>query len=295
MPSDGEKESELLSASVLTERWETLRQAASRDEKRCVSVIYVDHLDKIEKRYGKSVATAVYMHAARLLQRRFSPKGYVGRWNDRRLVAITIHLEQFEVVNLLTAIQTEFKRIRFRPKEAKPFRTSLTAGVITTPFITSLPDGVNAAVDKLRDILDYGVSKVVSLGAMQGRFDETILLAEDDELVASMVKHRLARDGLKVVHFANGAEALQAARNQVYSLVLLDVKMPGMNGFDVLQQIRAIDEYNDAPIIMMTSIGGDADIVKAFKYGADDYVVKPHAPEELNARVQRLLRKKMSR
>lgn len=118
-----------------------------------------------------------------------------------------------------------------------------------------------------------------------------ILLAEDDELMASMVLHRLAREGLDVRRYANGAAALAAAQAESHALLLLDVKMPAMDGFELLERVRALPAYARTPILMLTSMGDERNIARGLALGADDYIVKPISPVELVARVKRNLRR----
>jgi DNA-binding response OmpR family regulator len=116
-----------------------------------------------------------------------------------------------------------------------------------------------------------------------------VLLAEDDELIASVVSHRLSREGYDVRHCADGAAALAAAAESRADLAVLDVKMPAMDGFELLARLRALPAWADVPVLFLTSLGGEQDLVRAFDLGANDYVLKPFSPAELVARVRRLL------
>ena len=116
-----------------------------------------------------------------------------------------------------------------------------------------------------------------------------VLVAEDDEISATILRHRLEKEGLDVVRFKDGQDAFQAAQAEVPDLVILDVKMPGMDGFEVLSRLRKDPRYSRTPIIMLTSLGQEADVVRGFGLGADDYILKPFSPTELSARVRRLL------
>ncbi|MBZ0258282.1 response regulator, partial [bacterium] len=119
---------------------------------------------------------------------------------------------------------------------------------------------------------------------------KTLLLAEDDELIASIIKHRLGREGYEITHHTDGESALHAAQERRFSLVILDVKMPVMDGFEVLTKLRETKEYEKSPIILLTAMGSEKDIVRGFKLGANDYILKPFSPVQLLARVQRLLK-----
>ena len=93
------------------------------------------------------------------------------------------------------------------------------------------------------------------------------------------------------VHYDSGSAAFEAALAEIPDLVILDVKMPGMDGFEVLERLRRTPAYRTVPIIMLTSMGSEADVVRGFRLGADDYILKPFSPTELSARVRRLLRR----
>ncbi|HEX9107788.1 MAG TPA: response regulator [Longimicrobiales bacterium] len=116
-----------------------------------------------------------------------------------------------------------------------------------------------------------------------------VLLAEDDPIVARVVKHRLGRDGMEVRHFADAEDALAAAAEGGYGLAILDVKLPGMDGFALLERVRALPGCAEVPVLMLTSMGSEEDILRGLRLGADDYVVKPFSPAELLGRVHRLL------
>jgi two-component system alkaline phosphatase synthesis response regulator PhoP len=118
-----------------------------------------------------------------------------------------------------------------------------------------------------------------------------ILVAEDDEISASILVHKLKKEGLDVVRYHNGEEACKAAMERVPDLVILDVKMPGLDGFEVLDRLRKDSRFSKTPIVMLTSMGQEADVVRGFSLGADDYVLKPFSPVELAARVRRLLKR----
>jgi DNA-binding response OmpR family regulator len=117
----------------------------------------------------------------------------------------------------------------------------------------------------------------------------TILLAEDDELTATLIKDRLLRNGFEVVHCTNGYEALEVAETQPFVLAILDVKMPRMDGFELLAKLRKLPQLMDMPIMMLTGMGSEHDVVRGFDLGADGYVLKPFSPAELVARIDRLL------
>ncbi len=116
-----------------------------------------------------------------------------------------------------------------------------------------------------------------------------VLLVEDDRVTARIIMHRLGKDGMEVVHADNGLAAHEAAGKERFDLAIFDVKLPGMDGFELLRQVRELPHFKDTPVIMLTSMGREADVVRGFDLGADDYVMKPFSPVELVARIHRLL------
>lgn len=119
----------------------------------------------------------------------------------------------------------------------------------------------------------------------------TVLLAEDDGVVAALVKHRLTREGFEVLHATDGVAALEIAKTTPIGLAILDVMIPGMDGFELLGHLRRNPATQKVPVVMLTGLGGERDVERALGLGADDYVLKPFSPVELTARINRLRRK----
>ncbi len=115
-----------------------------------------------------------------------------------------------------------------------------------------------------------------------------ILVVDDDSEIVSFVKRGLAYEGYSVDTAADGKEALAKAHDRSPDLVVLDIMMPGMDGIEVAKRLR---QGGDVPILMLTAKGTVADKVTGFESGADDYLVKPFAFDELLARVRALLRR----
>jgi DNA-binding response OmpR family regulator len=115
-----------------------------------------------------------------------------------------------------------------------------------------------------------------------------ILVADDDPSIAKLIQTTLNDPRYEVVAAANGFEALQAFSQRAFDMVILDVMMPYVDGFDACQRIR---EQSDVPIVILTSRDGTDDIVHGFELGADDYITKPFKTAELLARVESIMRR----
>ena len=118
-----------------------------------------------------------------------------------------------------------------------------------------------------------------------------VLIIEDSADIAELIKHYLDRAGYDSVVHGSGRDGLVAARQSPPDLVILDVMLPGMDGMQVCQALRAEPTTAGLPILMLTARGEEADRVRGLELGADDYVTKPFSPKELVARVGALLRR----
>ena len=117
---------------------------------------------------------------------------------------------------------------------------------------------------------------------------QTILIVDDEKRLVSLVESYLTQEGYRVATAYNGKEALAVAKKENPDLIILDIMMPEMNGYDFMRVHRA---EHDTPIIMLTAKVEDDDKIIGLELGADDYVVKPFKPRELMARVRNVLRR----
>ncbi len=115
-----------------------------------------------------------------------------------------------------------------------------------------------------------------------------ILVVDDEKRMVRFIQLNLEQDGFQVVTAYNGKEALEQVRTQLPDLVLLDIMMPDINGFEVLKKIR---EVNSVPVIMLTAKGEEDDRIQGLELGADDYITKPFSPRELVSRIRAVLRR----
>lgn len=114
-----------------------------------------------------------------------------------------------------------------------------------------------------------------------------ILIVEDDRLIAELERDYLEAGGYEVEMVMDGYEGLRLARENTYDLILLDVMLPGVSGFDICRELR---KERNLPIIMVTAKKSDVDKIRGLGLGADDYIIKPFSPAELVARVQAHIR-----
>ncbi len=115
-----------------------------------------------------------------------------------------------------------------------------------------------------------------------------VLVVDDEKLIVKGLRFSLEQDGMEVDCAYDGEEALEYARSKEYDMILLDVMLPKMNGFEVCQQIR---EFSNVPVVMLTAKGDDMDKILGLEYGADDYITKPFNILEIKARIKAIMRR----
>ena len=115
-----------------------------------------------------------------------------------------------------------------------------------------------------------------------------VLVVDDEKLIVKGIKFSLEQDEMQVDCAYDGEEALEKAKENQYDIILLDVMLPGLTGFEVCQAIR---EFSSVPIIMLTAKGEDMDKILGLEYGADDYITKPFNILEVKARIKAILRR----
>ncbi|MCD8169862.1 MAG: response regulator transcription factor [Clostridiales bacterium] len=115
-----------------------------------------------------------------------------------------------------------------------------------------------------------------------------VLVVDDEKLIVKGIRFSLEQDGMEVDCAYDGEEAVELAKKTEYDIVLLDVMLPKLDGYEVCQAIR---EFSDMPIVMLTAKGGDMDKILGLEYGADDYINKPFNILEVKARIKAIIRR----
>ncbi|MGB1288403.1 MAG: response regulator transcription factor [Aggregatilineales bacterium] len=129
---------------------------------------------------------------------------------------------------------------------------------------------------------------------------QTILVVDDERTIREVVSRYLERDGFRVIEAETGPQALSILHDMQPDLIVLDIMLPGVDGFAITRRLRNQDEYaplsvdGDVPIIFLTARKDEMDRISGFEAGADDYLVKPFSPRELVARVKAVLRRSKS-
>ncbi len=257
-----------------------------------VGLMEVDTLAVIRASQGDGAAEDILAWAAKAVGRDIQPMGVLTRWEGDRLAAL------FPSVATDTAILTLERALGALSTERYPLPQGSTTRVTFSAGVTEAEEGVTVevllsrATEALAEARAQGAGRIALHRKGVGRTRKTIMVVDDDELVIALVRHRLEREGFLVAPFMDGAAALAAASETNPDLMILDVKMPAMDGFELLERLRAVPAFEKTPILMLTSMGGENDVVRGLALGADDYILKPFSPVELVARVHRHMKSK---
>jgi len=117
---------------------------------------------------------------------------------------------------------------------------------------------------------------------------QKVLVVDDEKLIVKGIRFSLEQDGMEVDCAYDGEEALQMIQEKEYDIILLDVMLPKLTGFEVCQQVR---EFSNVPVVMLTAKGDDMDKILGLLYGADDYITKPFNILEVKARIKAIMRR----
>ncbi len=120
---------------------------------------------------------------------------------------------------------------------------------------------------------------------------ERILVVDDEPEIVALVAYHLGKAGYRLTTASTGQDALEAARRERFSLIVLDLMLPGMSGFDVLEALRTDEATRDVAVLMLTARREEPDRIRGLSLGADDYLTKPFSPAELVLRVSAIIRR----
>ncbi|MBI2191094.1 MAG: response regulator [Planctomycetes bacterium] len=263
--------------------------AARHREALSIGIADLDYFKSVNDSYGHATGDRVLRQAASLFSKTLRKSDIVARWGGEEFVILFPITQQEGAVRALEKTLDAFRAEAFQLEDGRAFQVTFSAGVVPVTADSSVEEAVKEADRFLYLAKGAGRNCILPSEGQIPSVRRTILLVEDDEVTAALIRHRLGREGMEVLHQSDGSEAVTVAAQISPSLVILDVKVPGLDGFGVLRRLRLMPSYAGVPIVMLTSLGNERDISRGFSLGADDYILKPFSPVELVARVLRLL------
>lgn len=268
-----------------------LREAAPPETAFALAVLDLDHFRWIEETWGRQFSDSVLRRSGIRLAMVLRQASVFARWDGAEFIALFSGRSAAETGSVVDQALAMLRRVDFRPGDSGPLSVTFSAGVVDIASGQPMEDAI-ALADRLRYVAKAsGRNRVVAGETANAIPSRRILLAEDDPSVVRLITKQLRREGFEVVAFPDGAAALANAPGSGAALVISDIEMPNLDGLGLLQGLRAHPEFRHVPVMMLTAMGDENYIVRAFDLGADDYVLKPFSMREVTARVRRLLRR----
>ncbi|NNL31211.1 MAG: response regulator [Gemmatimonadetes bacterium] len=276
-------------AGLLAHYEQYRRQAAAAGVPLTVAVLSLDPLAEVTMRLGQDAGDRFLLEVSAAVHEAIGKGDHLGRWETSELVAVLPDRTATEAKRMLeTTIHMLARDDALDEMRDARIDITLSGGVATVGTDQPLHDAISSAQRSLYSARAAGGDAVHAEVDLELK-THRVLMVEDDRVTSTLLHHRLVREGHEVVAFEDGRDAYDWAADASFDLAILDVKVPGMDGFELLARLRDIPRYVGVPIVMLTGMGSEADVVRGLELGADDYMLKPFSPTELLARVRRLL------
>ncbi len=289
----------LLNRAGLKAAYERARALAERaDYPLCLAVLDLDRFKAVNDQLGHHRGDEVLRRVAGVFSRALRRTDRVGRWGGDEFIILLPNADLKGAARALEKLIDSLSRESLLGSdvlEVSPptpeLHLGFSAGVtLVTPELEL--EAVVAEADQLLYLAKAGGGgRVMIPGQSTETAPRRVLVVDDDDEIAHMLNEHLGRAGFEIRRSADGLAGLKRAVETRFDLLVLDVLMPSMNGFELLGRLRKLPAHHRTPVIMLTSLGSEEDILRAFELGADDYVVKPFSPAELIARAHRLLKR----
>lgn len=272
----------------LTRAFERCRETArGAGQGLCVGVIRVERLRWTNEAFGNAAGDAVLCGVAARLTALPRNGHVVGRWGGEEFVVVMPNTAESAAARWIEQALVELRALAIKTADGRTFRASFSAGLAEAPPETG---GDRAGAGPLLAwLVRMAEQHTRAVDARDAQRARRVLLAEDDEAMVKLVGGLLRLDGFDVAVAADGREALELAPRETPGLVMLDVGLPNVDGFEVLRELRRMPGYDRLPIVMLSGARESRAVARGLELGADDYVVKPFSPVELRSRVRRLV------
>ncbi len=256
-----------------------------------LGLLDVDRFKSINDLYGHAAGDDALCRLASVVSRSLRSSDLLARWGGDEFAILLPQTGLQDSQRMLEKTLEEFRLRQFTAPNGETFQVSFSAGLVAVHGDETLEEAILEADQLLYAGKVSGRSKVASALNQPLCPKPSILVVEDDLFTASLLRQYLEQRGFDVEHVLEGSKVLETATAKSFSVILLDVLMRDIDGFEVLRRLRANAALREVPVVMLTSQGQSEDVLKGFELGANDYMVKPFSPPELLARTSRLLAK----
>lgn len=289
------REAHLDAVTLLPNRaafWDAFARALAQRQGSALSVAMID-LDcfkSVNDTYGHHTGDEVLRIVARVLSNSLRGRDFLARWGGEEFCVFMPHTPQRAAMRVLNSALERVRQTVITAADGRQFSVSFSGGVATVEAGIGGGDALAQADRHLYLAKSAGRNRVLCEADASEPPKPRVLLADDDTGTCDVVKRILEAEGLEVVCVPDGASALSTAASLDFSIAIVDVNMPIMDGFELVRHLRAMPKCARTPIVMLTGEGNESHVVRGFELGVSDYVVKPFNRRELSARIWRLLR-----
>ncbi len=265
--------------------------SSRRGEPVSAAILDLDRFKYINDTFGHAAGDEVLRRASAVLTGALRKSDLLARWGGEEFVALfpntALEGAGMAVRKALEALASQ----KFQAPGGRTFHVTFSAGVTEIAPAWTVEEAIAEADRFLYLAKAQGRNCVLTAKDKPIHQARNIMLVEADDTVAAIIKGRLGREGFGIRHIADGALLMDALKTEAYSLCIMDAKLAGQDGLQLLSALRANQATSSLPILLLTSLGKEKDIARGFQLGADDYLVKPFSALELVARVRNILRK----
>lgn len=253
-----------------------------------LAILDTDRLAAINDIHGSEIGDEVVRSLASTIRSSFRDSDYVARWGGGEFAILFANTGPDGAAMALEKLRGATRESRVVLPDGTTLTPEWHAGVASVGGGDGVDEAVARATRRLHVAGNQREGRIVASDDTRADGIRHVLLIEDDEILADLVQHRLGREGFEVTHFSDGAEALRSLAEITASAVVLDVMLPGADGFEILRRLRSQPSFAGVPVVVLT-FGGDHDARRAFDLGANDAMAKPFSVKELVTRVSRLV------
>ena len=277
--------------AAFAEAYERAVALARRNEERLtVAILDLDHFKSVNDRFGHGQGDEVLRRVAHIAGDTLRRSDMLARWGGEEFVVLLPGTDVLGAEHALSNIQRRLKETAWKTPRGEQFEVTFSAGVADGSSGAPLQEVIARADYYLYLAKANGRDRIISEQSEVHAPNRRILLAEGDDITASLIRHRLAREGFEVIHHTSAEQAGRISDPAGVALAIVNVEGADAAGFQLLDELRGRSDFRDVPIILLTGMGSESEIVRGMSAGATDYVVKPFSPVELVARVHRHLR-----
>lgn len=253
-----------------------------------LAILDTDRLAAINDVHGSEVGDEVVRSLAKTIRSSFRDSDHAARWGGGKFAILFAHTGEAGAARALMKLRAITGERPIVLPDGSRLTPEWHAGVAPVLGSEGVDEAIARATRRLHVAARQREDRIVASDEARSHGIRHVLLVEDDEILADLIRHRLGREGFEVTHYSDGAEALRGMTEITASAVVLDVMLPGADGFEILRTLKSQPSFAGVPVVVLT-FGGAHDARRAFDLGADDAMAKPFSVKELVTRVSRLV------